>query len=147
VAIAPIISGETICIWGGWIVDYEQLLKLPLSQRVHSHQIEENHFMTSLDIDEPTNYFNHSCDPNAGFNGQIIIAAMRDILIGEEITFDYAMCDGSSYDEFICSCHAKNCRGNITGDDWKIRELWERYDGYFIPYLQKRIRKEKLLKL
>jgi hypothetical protein len=72
-------------------------------------------------------------------SGQIGLIAIRDIEVGEEVCLDYAMCDGSDYDEFECSCGAPNCRGRITGEDWKRPELWERYDGYFSPYLQRRI--------
>jgi hypothetical protein len=64
---------------------------------------------------------------------------MRDIQPGEELTFDYAMSDGSPYDEFECFCGSPNCRRKITGDDWKIPELWKKYKGYFSPYLARRI--------
>ena len=64
---------------------------------------------------------------------------MRDIRPGEEICLDYAMCDGSNYDEFDCSCGSPDCRHRVTGEDWKRPELWKRYEGYFSPYLQRRI--------
>ena len=64
---------------------------------------------------------------------------MRDIKTGEEITFDYAMCDGSIYDEFTCYCGSEHCRGSVRGNDWMRPELWEKYDGYFMPYLARRI--------
>ena len=64
---------------------------------------------------------------------------MRDIEAGEEICLDYAMCDGSNYDEFDCQCGSPNCHGRVTGEDRKRPELWERYGGYFSPYLQRRI--------
>ena len=40
---------------------------------------------------------------------------MRDIHAGEELNFDYAMCDGSNYDEFECYCGSENCRGQGQG--------------------------------
>ena len=64
---------------------------------------------------------------------------MYDIAPGQEVCFDYAMCDGTPYDEFICSCGAQNCRGEVTGEDWKRPELRERYAGYYSPYLQHRV--------
>jgi hypothetical protein len=64
---------------------------------------------------------------------------MRDIEPGEELTFDYAMCDGSRYDEFDCYCGGAHCRGRVTGEDWRRPELWQRYEGYFSPYLARRI--------
>ena len=56
-------------------------------------------------------YMNHSCDPNCETDivgGKILITALRDIEIGEELTFDY----GEEYfDEFIKSagCRCSKC--------------------------------------
>ena len=90
-------------------------------------------------LNDPSNCFNHSCDPNAGMSGQIGLISLRDITEQEEITFDYAMCDDSDYDEFDCACGSPNCRGRISGHDWKRPELQKKYAGYFSPYLQRRI--------
>ena len=90
-------------------------------------------------------FFNHSCDPNAGINGQIFLVAMRDIEKGEQITFDYAMTlhhtEGVGRYELKCLCGSKNCRGTITEDDWKIPELQKKYAGYFQWYLEEKIKK------
>ena len=64
---------------------------------------------------------------------------MHTILPGEEVTIDYAMCDGTAYDEFDCACGAATCRGRVTGADWRNPALWERYAGHFSPYLERRI--------
>ena len=142
-AIRPISKGELITLWGGRIVRRDELdPRMPnFTQRVL--QVEEDLFLETPEQLEPSDCFNHSCDPNAGMTGQIGLAAMRDIAKGEEICFDYAMSDGSNYDEFVCTCGAANCRGRITGKDWSIPELWERYGGYFSPYLQRRIERLK----
>jgi hypothetical protein len=50
------------------------------------------------------------------------------------------MSDGEPYDEFECRCAAAHCRKKITGNDWKIPELWRLYAGYFSPYLARRIK-------
>ena len=68
---------------------------------------------------------------------------MRDIKAGEEINFDYAMCDATPYDEFTCYCGSQSCRGSVKGTDWMRPELWEKYEGYFMPYLVRRIEKLK----
>ncbi|HMY16300.1 MAG TPA: hypothetical protein PKA58_08205, partial [Polyangium sp.] len=52
---------------------------------------------------------------NAGLDGQIVLRAMRGIVPGEEICYDYAMSDGSDYDEFECTCGTPDCRQQITG--------------------------------
>ncbi len=135
----PVGKGELLVLWGGRIIDESELdPEMPnFSQRVL--QIEEVYFLLAPEPLEPSDRFNHSCDPNSGFSGQMGLVAMRDIAPGEEVCFDYAMCDGTPYDEFICSCGAQNCRGNITGEDWKRLDLRERYAGYYMPYLQRRI--------
>jgi len=132
-------AGELLVLWGGRILAESELdPEIPyFNQRVL--QIEEGLYMLQPEPLEPSDYFNHSCSPNAGFSGQIALVAMRGIDVDEEICFDYAMCDGSPYDEFICSCGSEICRGNVTGEDWKRTELRERYAGYYMPYLQRRI--------
>ncbi|RME11145.1 MAG: SET domain-containing protein-lysine N-methyltransferase [Ardenticatenia bacterium] len=138
-ACAPISKGEILAIFGGCIKSLEDFLQLPVETRRFSLQVEENFFLVPLWPPEPAFFFNHSCNPNAGFSGQIVLVAMRDIQVGEEVCFDYAMSESAPYDEFDCLCGAPNCRQRITGNDWQRPELWERYQGYFSPYLQRRI--------
>jgi uncharacterized protein len=38
-------------------------------------------------------FINHSCEPNVGFAGNIVIVAMREVIAGEELTTDYALFD------------------------------------------------------
>lgn len=135
----PLAADELIAVWSGVIVAADQLDTLPPEIRRHTVQVEENLYLASINPDEPPDYINHSCDPNAGMSGQIAVVAMRHIAAGEEIGFDYAMCDGTPYDEFECECGLPICRKRISGDDWRNPELWERYAGYFSPYIQRRI--------
>jgi SET domain-containing protein len=134
-------EGELISLWGGSIVHKDQLdPSMPrFTQRVL--QIDEELYILTAEEKEPNDCFNHSCDPNLGFSGQIGLVAMRDIQAGEEMCFDYAMSDGGPYDEFECFCGSEECRKKVTGNDWKLPSLWEKYDGYFSPYLAKRIEK------
>lgn len=135
---APLRRDERIAVWGGEIVEQSTFDALPDRLRRLSIQVEEGLFMVALH-EGPADYINHSCDPNAGLSGQIVLVAMREIAAGEEIRFDYAMSDVTDYDEFQCSCGAPNCRGIVRGSDWMRPELWERYRGYFSPYVQRRI--------
>ena len=131
--------GEVIAVWSGRIIKSEELEELPPEIRRHTVQVEEDLYLASLGPDEPPDFINHSCEPNAGLKGQITIVAMQGIQAGEEVTIDYAMCDGSPYDEFDCACGAPSCRSKITGEDWRRPDLWARYRGYFSPYLERRI--------
>lgn len=66
-------------------------------------------------------FINHSCEPNCEAiidDGAIYIDAMRDIRVGEELTYDYAFerdADTTEEDEklYACRCGAPNCRGTI----------------------------------
>lgn len=132
-------KGELICFWGGRVVAADELDPAisHFNQRVL--QIDEGLYLETPEPLEPADCFNHSCEPNLGFTGQIGLIAMREIKAGEELCFDYAMCDGSPYDEFDCTCGTKNCRRRVSGNDWKNPALWEKYNGYFSPYLARRI--------
>jgi len=136
---AMISRGEVICLWGGRIVAENELD--PTLSHFHQRilQIDEGLYLETPERLEPSDCFNHSCDPNLGFTGQIGLIAMRDIEAGEELRFDYAMCDGSPYDEFVCHCGSPSCRGRVGGNDWKNPVLWQKYEGYFSPYLARRI--------
>jgi hypothetical protein len=136
---APIAAGEVVAVWGGRVMNAEQAAALPPGFREHNIQIEEGLYLAPLIADEDSDYVNHSCDPTCGLAGQITLMAMRDIKAGEDITFDYAMADGDGYDQFTCACGAPSCRGQVTGNDWKQPALWEKYKGFFSPYLQRRI--------
>jgi hypothetical protein len=139
-AIAPIKASELLVVWGGDIVEGERLAQMAGNLQHLCIQVEEDLYMIIReDRIGPADYVNHSCSPNAGMSGQVALVAMRPIAPGEEVCFDYAMSDGSEYDEFECKCGAPNCRGRVTGEDWKRPELIRRYRGYFSPYLQRRI--------
>lgn len=135
------LKDELVSLWGGRIIHKNDLdPAMPcFTQRVL--QMDEELYLLTAAQKEPNDCFNHSCDPNLGFRGQIGLVAMRDIDTGEELTFDYAMSDGEPYDEFECHCGSSNCRKKVTGDDWKLPELWNKYKGYFSPYLTRRIEK------
>jgi hypothetical protein len=137
-ALRPFAKGELLLVWGGHACYCESVDELPERNRHLFLQVEENTYLI-VDDGESADRVNHSCDPNAGLLGQITLIALRDIEPGEEICYDYAMSDGSTYDEFPCGCGAANCRGKVTGEDWRQPELQQRYRGNFSPYLQRRI--------
>jgi hypothetical protein len=134
----PVKKGELLAVWGGNIFTGSDLRELPdFFQRI-CIQVEEDMYLVPIQVG-PADFVNHSCNPNAGLAGQITLVALRDIGADEEICFDYAMSDSTTYDEFECSCGEQNCRRRITGQDWQRIELWDRYQGFFSPYLQRRI--------
>ncbi|MBI3544348.1 MAG: SET domain-containing protein-lysine N-methyltransferase [Deltaproteobacteria bacterium] len=75
-----------------------------------------------LDLDELSRTFNHSCNPNAFIRGKVTLVALRNIRVGEEITYDYSttMADGALIESLghpvwscRCKCGARNCVGRI----------------------------------
>jgi hypothetical protein len=140
-ALEPVETGELLVVWSGTLYDYDSLMTLPEQRRSRCVQVEENLFLVPVPEHDPADFVNHSCDPNAGVVGQIALIALRPIAIGEEVCFDYAMTDGSPYDEFECGCGTVLCRHRVTGNDWKLSELQTRYAGHFSPYIQRRINK------
>lgn len=66
-------------------------------------------------------FINHCCAPNCEAIDEkkhIYIEAIRDIAVGEELTYDYAYeRDGTEDEEweklYICKCGAPTCRGTI----------------------------------
>jgi hypothetical protein len=134
----PIDRGELLAVFGGSVVSAEFLRVADPAVRRLTLQIDEDLFVIST-VEGPADWFNHCCEPNAGLHGQLSLVAMRSIAAGEEVCYDYAMSDGSAYDEFPCDCGAGRCRGRVSGDDWQLPELWTRYGEHFSPYLLARI--------
>ena len=63
-------------------------------------------------------FINHCCDPNCETeedNGRIFISAVRDIAAGEELTYEYNLCD-SDEEEQDCYCGAINCRTTMFSE-------------------------------
>ena len=144
-SLEPIRKGELVAVFGGVVYEWDAFIHLSDSDRSLCIQVEDRLFLVPRPIGEG-DYVNHSCNPNAGLSGQIGLVAMRDIKIGEEVCFDYAMSDTMPYDEFDCGCGQPTCRGQISGNDWQKPELQKRYAGFFSPHVQRRIdtqRKEK----
>jgi hypothetical protein len=57
---------------------------------------------------------NHSCMPNAGFTtGSPVLHALRDIAVGEEITWDYSTSIAEIGWTLECRCGSAGCRGIV----------------------------------
>jgi hypothetical protein len=69
-------------------------------------------------VRHPVNFINHSCEPNAGYDGADQIVALRRISAGEEIRMDYGTYSFSFDHDFTCTCGAWACRKKVTGNDW-----------------------------
>jgi hypothetical protein len=138
-ATAAIPAGTTVAAYAGYLIDREELRALDDDQRAHALQIDDELFLVSGPPYEPADFVNHSCDPNCGVVGSVLLVTIREVAAGEELCFDYAMTDSDPYDEFECRCGATVCRSVVRGDDWTRPELQVRYAGWFSSYLARRI--------
>jgi uncharacterized protein len=141
VAVAPIVAGELVAIKGGHIVTTATLQSLP--ERLQNSEIEIADGFHLAALEEPEYepvmlFINHSCEPNVGFAGNVVLVAMRDISAGEELTTDYAFFDDHD-DTMECQCGTPSCRGTVSGRDWQRPDLQRKYGSYFSSYLQRRL--------
>ncbi len=119
-ALENIRKNEIICIMDGEIISIQKLKRRYASgeERICDPlQISERQY---LDLIQPYIYFNHSCDPNAGIRAKGIMIAIKDINIGDEITYDYSTTEWT-WDKFgkykewemNCNCGSLMCRKKI----------------------------------
>jgi len=73
--------GTILVIFGGYVFTFEEESTFPPSMNDFAHQISPEFVLGIRKKSEiqPVDQLNHSCDPNAGFKGQIFLVAMRNI--------------------------------------------------------------------
>lgn len=136
-------KGEIVFIKGGHILTKNEIFSTGV---INSYfPISDEYFLGAKNKEEENDiklFENHSCNPNCGLRGEITFVAMRDIKKDEELTTDYAFIDNEDY-KFECTCGSENCRKVVTGYDWKIKELQDKYYDYFAQYLKEKIDEER----
>lgn len=132
----PIPKDTVVVVWGGKIYTRSEIEDSSDELRSFSLQVDEHLFLApeSLASIDDAEFINHSCDPNLGFRGQVALVAMRDIMAGEELTFDYAMSEAIQH-PFQCNCGSIQCRNVLRETDYLRPDLQSRYAGYFSPWL------------
>ena len=140
---APLEACEIVTVWGGQVFSLDDIRRGKARNWVY---IGEDRLLGSLTSDEsedPADLLNHSCDPNLWMVDEVTLAARREITPGEELTGDYAMWEGN--EDYVmpwaCRCQSPLCRKAITGRDWRLPKLQERYWDHFSPFMNERIRK------
>ena len=135
---APIAAGELVMIWGGRLYSTEEKNRLASAHsRMATHTVgvapglflgpfQPSDLDASLDTAE---LLNHSCQPNLGVQGQVVLVARRAIAVGEELTYDYETTDTEGM-WFECRCGVPECRGIIDGQSWKRPEWRQANAGY-----------------
>ncbi len=86
--------------------------KIPLKKVYYKPELMYAYIGEGISVSDKKvlNWINHSCEPNARIDTKkLVLAAIRDILPGEEITVNYNDTEvvGS---RVACNCRSENCR-------------------------------------
>jgi uncharacterized protein len=98
--------GQPILTFGGPVLAASEMLALG-PDRAYALQIGTGEF---LHLIPPGRYLNHSCDPNAGIADERVLIALRAIVPGEEIRFDYSTAMREDHWTMECRCGEYLCR-------------------------------------
>lgn len=138
-AIISVPKGQTVVVWGGEFTNAKGAEEARRKGRLIMH-LDSDLYSVETRREDRSYFMNHSCDPNVWMSDAFTLEARKDIQKGEELTADYAMWVDEDYTfSWECNCGSSHCRGRITGRDWQIKELQERYKGHFSPLINKRI--------
>ncbi len=77
-AVEPIPAETTVAAFGGNVVDRHELHELDEAIRVHALQIDEELYLAGEPPFDDADYVNHSCEPNCGIVGSVLLVTMRD---------------------------------------------------------------------
>ena len=112
--------GTRVIEYVGEIISKQESLARCEGGNEYIFGIDEEHDLDGNVDWNPARFLNHSCEPNceAQFvEGRIWFVAVRNIIAGEEITFNYSY-DLEDYREHPCRCGAKTCVGFIVAEEF-----------------------------
>jgi SET domain-containing protein len=144
----PIPAGTVVIRFGGRLVSSAQLDALiaaadadPAGAYVDTITIgDDAHLVMPAGTD--VHFGNHSCDPTMWHVSAYEVATRRELREGDEATVDYATDSGADGFEIVCNCGTAICRGVVTSHDWRQPELQQRYDGHWVPAMQRLIQQQ-----
>jgi hypothetical protein len=160
IAHEPIKKGERIwhCTCGDKDIAFTraQLLeiirkcpKLDYFVRSFSYMIDDDLYAMPVTYAEEMNndecaYFNHSCSANSGFAEDAFgdsVVAIRDIEVGEELTYHYGTLESeaSLIHNMPCKCGSSNCCGLLAFDCYRNEEFVAKYFECMTPYLKQKV--------
>jgi uncharacterized protein len=140
----PIERGEIVIVWGG---DYRNAAGAAqaMADGKLTMQWDEDVFSVESGDDDPAYCINHACDGNVWMTDAVTLVARRQIAAGEQIVADYALWEADEHyvAAWTCACGSPDCRGRVTGCDWRLPDVQERYAGHFSPLINRRIAAER----
>lgn len=120
-------KGELILKFHGPLLAYEDLPKVYPEE---DHYLQIGKKLYKGPAKDTEDFFNHSCDPNAGLlieGEQIALIAIKIIQKNEEITFDYSSTMDEGGWEIHCACGSENCRKRIRDFKYLPEPIKEKY--------------------
>lgn len=75
----------------------------------------------------PFRFINHSCEPNVAHVAKRKVVAVKNIALGEEMTFDYSLSEAE--DGWViagCRCNTQTCRGTIMSITHLPKKIFNR---------------------
>ncbi|HEX4223155.1 MAG TPA: SET domain-containing protein-lysine N-methyltransferase [Pseudonocardiaceae bacterium] len=133
----PIPAGAVVATLAGRLVDGAELSRLLIEAS------QEHRYLDTISIEDdlhlilpptaPIHYGNHSCDPTLWHTDAYTLAARHDLEPDTELTVDYATQTAEPDFRMPCNCGAANCRGVVTGTDWRLPGWALRYRGHVVP--------------
>ncbi|OGM11415.1 hypothetical protein A2Z22_00860 [Candidatus Woesebacteria bacterium RBG_16_34_12] len=145
----PINEGKVVLRWGAkpGNVFSEEEIRTGKARKRSSIEIEEGIYLAGEAnvLAEDSDFLNHSCDSNLWMSDSVTLVARRNIKEGEEVTADYALWQGDVIwvANWDCKCGQTVCRHKVTGKDWKLPKVQERYKNHFSPFLNRRIERQR----
>lgn len=113
------VEGQTILKFNGKFMTLNKIEELQEKNGVDSFlQVSPNLY---IDLSGHSEYFvNHSCNPNCYVKviaNNAFLVASRLVVVGEELTFDYALTSTEDATSWVmpCNCKSYNCRKFISG--------------------------------
>lgn len=120
-------KGDTLFEYTGEVITWEEAL------RRHPHDPSDPHHTFYFHVDNghvidgkykgnSSRWINHSCAPNCEADqtddGRVYVKALRDLLPGEEVFYDYGLIIDERHTpalkkQFACHCGAEACRGTM----------------------------------
>ena len=125
-ALQDLAEGETLIEYVGEVISWDEAQdRHPHDPKDPNHtfyfHVNEDRVIDALHGGNSSRWINHSCDPNCEAdeeNDRIFIKAIRNILAGEELNYDYGLIIDEPYTkklkaEYPCWCGSANCRGTL----------------------------------
>lgn len=121
-----IITGQLLCRIVGSVTARPTMHSIQAAENVH---IEPG--------DASWRFINHSCEANLRISfDRWEFVADRDILAGQELTFNYLTTEALINYPFRCSCGSRRCFGYIGGYSRLSRAEQGRFDRPIAPHLR-----------